>query len=116
MKVFRFLTADTVEEDILERAKRKRVLEHVVIHCVEGSQKSEGKEKEMTFKKEELSAILQFGAEKLFGKDHLKNGAGLGGLTDADGADGAGISAAKPEATLDPGAAPTVKSEAMATD
>lgn len=74
VKVFRLLTAETVEEDILERAKRKRVLEHVVIHGVEGGHKAEGKEKEMAFKKEELSAILRFGAEKLFAKDRLTNG------------------------------------------
>lgn len=71
VKVFRLLTADTIEEDILERAKRKRVLEHVVIHGVEGGHKAEGKEKEVAFKKEELSAILRFGAEKLFAKDRV---------------------------------------------
>lgn len=74
VKVFRLLAGETVEEDILERAKRKRVLEHVVIHGVEGGHKTEGKEKEMAFKKEELSAILRFGAEKLFAKDRIGDG------------------------------------------
>lgn len=69
VKVFRFLSRETVEEDILERAKRKRVLEHLVIHGVEGGDQPEGKDAQMTFKKEELSAILRFGAEKLFEKD-----------------------------------------------
>lgn len=64
VKVFRMLSRETVEEDILERAKRKRVLEHLVIHGVEGGD-APGK---VTFKKEELSAILRFGAERLFEK------------------------------------------------
>lgn len=72
VKVFRFLSRETVEEDILERAKRKRVLEHLVIHGVEGGDQGEGKEAQVTFKKEELSAILRFGAEKLFEKDQTK--------------------------------------------
>lgn len=73
MKVFRLLTRESVEEDILERAKRKRVLEHLVIHGVEGDEKQNGKEgkAKVAFKKEELSAILRFGAEKLFEKDRV---------------------------------------------
>lgn len=63
VKVFRLLSKETVEEDILERAKRKRVLEHLVIHGVEGDEQSKDKAK---FNKKELSAILRFGAEKLF--------------------------------------------------
>ncbi len=73
VKVFRLLTRESVEEDILERAKRKRVLEHLVIHGVEGDEKQNGKEgkAKVAFKKEELSAILRFGAEKLFEKDRV---------------------------------------------
>lgn len=63
VKVFRLLSRETVEEDILERAKRKRVLEHLVIHGVEGDDADKDKAK---FNKKELSAILRFGAEKLF--------------------------------------------------
>lgn len=69
VRVFRLLTKESVEEDILERAKRKRVLEHLVIHGVEGDEKQGGKEGAKSFKKEELSAILRFGAEKLFEKE-----------------------------------------------
>lgn len=71
VKVIRLLCRETVEEDILERAKRKRVLEHLVIHGVEGGSKADGKEGENAFKKEELSAILRFGAEKLFAKETM---------------------------------------------
>jgi len=67
VKVFRLLTKQSVEEQILERAKRKRVLEHLVIHGVEGDGKKDDGSK-VTFKKEELSAILRFGAESLFEK------------------------------------------------
>jgi len=63
VKVFRLLSKNTVEEDILERAKRKRVLEHLVISGVEGDASNNAR---VTFKKEELSAILRFGAEELF--------------------------------------------------
>lgn len=63
VKVFRLLTRETVEENILERAKRKRVLEHLVIHGVEGGGQNDSQN---MFKKEELSAILRFGAESLF--------------------------------------------------
>lgn len=69
VKVFRLLSRQTVEENILERAKRKRVLEHLVIHGVEGGDQGDGKDAQVTFKKEELSAILRFGAESLFEKD-----------------------------------------------
>lgn len=64
VKVFRLLSRETVEEDILERAKRKRVLEHLVIHGVEGDEQS--LDNKAKFNKQELSAILRFGAEKLF--------------------------------------------------
>lgn len=68
VKVFRLLSRDTVEEDILERAKRKRVLEHLVIHGVERGEgeASAAVPKPAAFRKEELSAILRFGAEQLF--------------------------------------------------
>ena len=85
VKVFRLLSRETVEEDILERAKRKRVLEHVVIHGVEGGNKTEGAG-ENAFKKEELSAILRFGAEKLFAKESLE---ASNAKADENGTDGA---------------------------
>lgn len=80
VKVFRLLSRETVEEDILERAKRKRVLEHLVIHGVEGGDQEGKEDKAAAFKKEELSAILRFGAEKLFEKDETK----VSGVADGD--------------------------------
>lgn len=89
VKVFRLLSRETVEEDILERAKRKRVLEHLVIHGVEGDEQGNGNDTKMAFKKEELSAILRFGAEKLFEKDQGVDAVGkvidaAGGIADDD--------------------------------
>eukprot|EP00177_Eucheuma_denticulatum_P008128 GFKZ01014809.1.p1 GENE.GFKZ01014809.1~~GFKZ01014809.1.p1 ORF type:complete len:1687 (+),score=291.31 GFKZ01014809.1:317-5377(+) len=86
VKVFRLISRETVEEDILERAKRKRVLEHLVIHGVEGGDQGDGKDGKMAFKKEELSAILRFGAEKLFEKEKQSVlGQGSNGKETGDG-------------------------------
>ncbi len=70
--VRRFLTSGSVEEDILERAKQKMVLDHLVIQRMDTSGRtvldprtSAANAKQM-FGKEELSAILRFGAEQLF--------------------------------------------------
>ncbi|KAI0565425.1 Helicase [Gracilaria domingensis] len=65
VKVFRLLSRETVEEDIQEPAKQKQVLEHVVFHGVEGGSKADGKERDIASKKEEISAILRYGAEDL---------------------------------------------------
>ncbi len=68
----RFLTSGSVEEDILERAKQKMVLDHLVIQRMDTSGRtvldprtSAASAKQM-FGKDELSAILRFGAEQLF--------------------------------------------------
>jgi hypothetical protein len=59
------LSRETVKEgDILEMAKRIRVLGQLVIHGVEGDeQDKDGKNK---FSKQEFRAILRFGAASLF--------------------------------------------------
>ncbi|XP_062078157.1 protein CHROMATIN REMODELING 5-like [Humulus lupulus] len=63
VNIYRFVTSKSVEEDILERAKKKMVLDHLVIHKLN----AEGRlEKGSYFDKNELSAILRFGAEELF--------------------------------------------------
>lgn len=69
VNVYRFVTKDTIEEDILERAKRKMVLEYVMIKQMDtsGSTMNAGpRSKPDNFSKEELSAILKFGAQNLF--------------------------------------------------
>ena len=62
----------SVEEDIIERAKKKMVLDHLVIQRMDTSGKTV-LHKNATpsastnpFNKDELTAILKFGAEDLF--------------------------------------------------
>jgi chromodomain-helicase-DNA-binding protein 1 len=71
VNIYRFVTSKSVEEDILERAKKKMVLDHLVIQKLNAEGKLEKKEtkKASTFDKNELSAILRFGAEELFKED-----------------------------------------------
>lgn len=70
VSVYRLLTKDTVEEDVLERAKRKMVLEYAVIHQMDTSGTNfapkSASQKSQQFSKDELSAILKFGAQSMF--------------------------------------------------
>lgn len=73
VSVFRFLTKGTVEEDVLERAKQKMVLEYAIIHHMDTSgtnfaPKSLNKSNQ-NFSREELGAILKFGAQSMFKGD-----------------------------------------------
>lgn len=73
ISVFRFLTKGTVEEDVLERAKQKMVLEYAIIHQMDTSgtnfaPKSLSKSSQ-NFSREELGAILKFGAQSMFKSD-----------------------------------------------
>ncbi|CAN6695040.1 unnamed protein product [Malus baccata var. baccata] len=68
VNIYRFVTSKSVEEDILERAKKKMVLDHLVIQKLNAEGRLEKKEskKGTLFDKNELSSILRFGAEELF--------------------------------------------------
>ena len=70
VSVFRFLTKDTVEEDVIERAKRKIVLEYAIINQMDtsGSSFASKATTQNTTQpsKEELGAILKLGAQSLF--------------------------------------------------
>ncbi|KAJ4969882.1 hypothetical protein NE237_002981 [Protea cynaroides] len=69
VNTYRFVTNKSVEEDILERAKKKMVLDHLVIQKLNAEgrlEKKETKKGASMFDKNELSAILRFGAEELF--------------------------------------------------
>ncbi|XP_075520131.1 protein CHROMATIN REMODELING 5-like [Primulina tabacum] len=71
VNIYRFVTSKSVEEDILERTKKKMVLDHLVIQKLNAEGRLEKKEskKGSSFDKSELSAILRFGAEELFRED-----------------------------------------------
>ncbi|KAJ1914379.1 ATP-dependent DNA helicase Hrp3 [Mycoemilia scoparia] len=100
VSVYRFVSKGTVEEDILERAKRKMVLEYCIIKGMDTSglhlTASERKHIEKgsvsggsggygygsgkigggngaPFSKDELSAILKFGASSMFANDSNNN-------------------------------------------
>lgn len=59
-----------MEEDIVERAKQKMVLDHLVIQRMDTTGRTVLDKKAAStttpFNKDELSAILKFGAEELF--------------------------------------------------
>ena len=59
-----------MEEDILERAKNKMIIDHLVIQRMDTSGRTvtdaQASNPGKMFGKDELSAILRFGAEALF--------------------------------------------------
>ncbi|XP_053961263.1 chromodomain-helicase-DNA-binding protein 1 [Anastrepha ludens] len=78
VNIYRLVTARSVEEQIVERAKQKMVLDHLVIQRMDTTgrtvlDKSGASSSNATpFNKDDLSAILKFGAEELF-KDEQEN-------------------------------------------
>ncbi|RSH91369.1 hypothetical protein EHS25_009668 [Saitozyma podzolica] len=74
VSIYRFVTKGTIEEDILERAKRKMILEYAIINQMDTTGAhingtSTPKDKAAEFSKEELSAILKFGAQNIYKTD-----------------------------------------------
>lgn len=76
VNIYRLVTARSVEEEIVERAKQKMVLDHLVIQRMDTTgrtvldKNSAGAKNNSTpFNKDDLSAILKFGAEELFKDD-----------------------------------------------
>merc|ERR1711892_1228814 len=76
VNIYRLVTKNSVEEEIIERAKKKMVLDHLVIQRMDttgrtvlnasgGGQDKSGQ----PFSKDELNAILKFGAEELLKED-----------------------------------------------
>lgn len=70
VNIYRLVTARSVEEEIVERAKQKMVLDHLVIQRMDTTGRTvldkNGSTTSTPFNKEDLSAILKFGAEELF--------------------------------------------------
>ncbi|XP_060804786.1 chromodomain-helicase-DNA-binding protein 1 isoform X2 [Amyelois transitella] len=75
VNIYRLVTARSVEEDIVERAKRKMVLDHLVIQRMDTTGRTVLNKRDGAttannpFNKEDLNAILKFGAEELFKDD-----------------------------------------------
>eukprot|EP00963_Diacronema_lutheri_P014292 scaffold2859_cov349-Pavlova_lutheri.AAC.29 len=77
VNIYRLITSGSVEEDILERAKQKMVLDHLIIQRMDASGRSVLKRESSSkaiFKKDELAAILRFGAEELFKEEEANKG------------------------------------------
>lgn len=72
VNIYRLVSKGSIEEDILERAKRKMVLDHLIIQRMDTtgrkvlSKNTGAPSSSNPFNKEELAAILKFGAEELF--------------------------------------------------
>lgn len=70
VNIYRLVTARSVEEEIVERAKKKMVLDHLVIQRMDTTGRTvldkNCSSTTTPFNKEDLSAILKFGAEELF--------------------------------------------------
>merc|ERR1711892_1439518 len=80
VNIYRFVSAGSIEEEVIERAKKKMVLDHLVIQRMDttgrtvlksGMDASAGGQDKsgQPFSKDELNAILKFGAEELFKED-----------------------------------------------
>ncbi|BGP17107.1 ATP-dependent DNA helicase Hrp3 [Rhodosporidiobolus nylandii] len=73
VNVYRFVTKDTVEEDVLERARKKMILEYAIVNQMDTSGKNIGENrtaatKPENYTREELSSILKFGAANIFNR------------------------------------------------
>ena len=71
VNIYRLVSASSIEEDIIERAKKKMVLDHLVIQRMDTSgrtvlSKKSDASKTIPFDKNEINQILKFGAEELF--------------------------------------------------
>ncbi|SCZ89349.1 BZ3500_MvSof-1268-A1-R1_Chr9g10377 [Microbotryum saponariae] len=72
VNVYRFVTKDTVEEDVLERARKKMVLEYAIVNQIDTSGTNLGaaaSSRPDNYTRDELSQILKFGAANIFKQD-----------------------------------------------
>uniref|UniRef100_A0A6A7FVM9 Chromodomain-helicase-DNA-binding protein 1-like n=2 Tax=Hirondellea gigas TaxID=1518452 RepID=A0A6A7FVM9_9CRUS len=77
VNIYRLVTKNSIEENIIERAKQKMVLDHLVIQSMDTSGRTVFNKKlnsnSNPFNKDELNAILKFGADELFKDDDEEN-------------------------------------------
>ncbi|CAI8057331.1 Chromodomain-helicase-DNA-binding protein 2 [Geodia barretti] len=88
VNIYRLVTSNSIEQDIVERAKRKMVLDHLVIQRMDTTGRTvlstEPARANIPFDKEELSAILKFGAAELFSEGGGGEGGGDQALQEMD--------------------------------
>jgi chromodomain-helicase-DNA-binding protein 1 len=78
VNIYRLVSKNSIEEDIVERTKQKLVLDHLVIQRMDTTGRTVLNKKSsmsMPYTKEEINSILKFGAEELFkeSKDEKSN-------------------------------------------
>mmetsp|Transcript_11498 Transcript_11498/g.28317 ORF Transcript_11498/g.28317 Transcript_11498/m.28317 type:complete len:2097 (+) Transcript_11498:249-6539(+) len=82
VNTYRLVTKDSVEEEIVERAKKKMILDHLVIQRMDTSGQSafqqqellkKAKKKKKSISNQDLTRILKFGAKRLFGRTKRAN-------------------------------------------
>lgn len=79
VNIYRLVSKNSIEEDIVERAKQKMVLDHLVIQRMDTTgrtvlnKSSISGSSSIPFNKDEINSILKFGAEELF-KEKDANG------------------------------------------
>lgn len=73
VNIYRLVCKNSIEEDIVERAKQKMVLDHLVIQRMDTTGRTVLEKSNMVggtttipFSKDEISSILKFGAQELF--------------------------------------------------
>jgi hypothetical protein len=70
VNIYRLVSKNSIEEDIVERAKQKMVLDHLVIQRMDTTGRTvlnkTNNNSSIPFNKEEINSILKFGAEELF--------------------------------------------------
>merc|ERR1719319_580945 len=79
VKIYRLVSSNSVDEDIIQRAKNKMVLDHLVIQRMDTTGKTiigggevgskKGVDDGKNLSKQDLNMILKFGAEELFKAD-----------------------------------------------
>jgi chromodomain-helicase-DNA-binding protein 1 len=79
VNIYRLVSKDTIDEEIIERAKRKMVIEYCIIKQMDTSgesvmvkQKKNAAATTSGMSREELEVVLKFGAQNLF-KKHDEN-------------------------------------------
>ncbi|RKP13682.1 P-loop containing nucleoside triphosphate hydrolase protein [Piptocephalis cylindrospora] len=75
--VYRFVSKGTIEEEVVERARRKMILEYCILQGGSNATgKGAGRKKVGGWDKEEWNAILKFGAQSLFASSSNTSGQG----------------------------------------
>ncbi|KAJ3041173.1 hypothetical protein HDV00_009888, partial [Rhizophlyctis rosea] len=101
VNVYRFIAKDTIEEEIVERAKRKMILEHCIIKQVDTNTQTAYEKHQKKLEKvsnDDLATILKFGAKNLFNKEKKEAGAEGAVEVGAGGSGGEGAAGDKDKA------------------